>query len=51
MQIIETENEELIKEVTSAGIKDVVFEMHPDKACGLDCLNSAVFQVFWSVVE
>lgn len=41
MQVTETENEELMKEVTNVEVKDVFFAMHPDKACGPDGLNPA----------
>lgn len=47
----ERDNEELMQEVTNAEVKEPVFSMHPDKACGLDGLNPAFFQVFWSIVE
>lgn len=49
-QITETENEELIVEVTAEEVKEAVFSMHPDKSSGPDGLNPAFFQTFWSVV-
>lgn len=50
-QVDENENAELLMEITSAEVKEAVFAMHPDKACGPDGLNPAFFQVFWSIIE
>lgn len=50
-QITAQENEELLREVSHGEVKEAVFAMHPDKACGPDGLNPAFFQVFWDIVE
>lgn len=48
-QLTEAENEELISEVTSVEVKEVVFSMHPKKSPGPDGLNPTFFQAVWSV--
>lgn len=50
-QITESENGELLMPVTNDEVKEAMFAMHPDKACGPDGLNPAFFQVFWSIME
>lgn len=47
--INDMENAALTAEVSYEELKMVVFSMHPDKASGLDGLNPAFFQTFWSV--
>ncbi|XP_062088916.1 uncharacterized protein LOC133795483 [Humulus lupulus] len=41
---------ELLKEVTKEEVKQVVFQMHPDKALGPDGFNPAFYQNYWSIV-
>lgn len=50
-QVTVEENEELLQYITAEEVKEAVFAMHPDKACGPDGLNPSFFQVFWDIVE
>lgn len=50
-QVTENDNVELLMPVTNDEVKEDVFAMHPDKACGPDGLNPTFFQVFWSIIE
>ncbi|KAL8108518.1 hypothetical protein AgCh_024828 [Apium graveolens] len=50
-QITKRVNEELLQEVHEDEVKEAVFAMHPDKACGPEGLNPDFFQVFWDIVK
>lgn len=45
------QNEQLVSEVTFEEFTAAMSLMHPDKASGLDGLNSAFYQNFWKVIE
>lgn len=49
-RITEEQNGELGTTVTSEEVKMVVFSMHPEKSPGVDGLNPAFFQTYWSIV-
>lgn len=49
--VMEEQNNQLIKPISSEEVKDAVFSMHPEKAPGYDGLNPAFYQAFWNVVE
>lgn len=49
-QVAESENNELIAEITDAEVKSAVFSMHPEKSPGHDGLNPAFFQAYWHIV-
>lgn len=50
-RVTESDNEEFLAEIHEDEVKEAVFAMHPDKACGPDGLNPAFFQVFWDIVK
>ncbi|XP_074336657.1 uncharacterized protein LOC141673820 [Apium graveolens] len=43
-------NENLLMHVTSEEVKKAVFSMYPEKAPGIDGLNSGFFQAYWDIV-
>lgn len=49
-RVAESDNIELIREVTDEEVKNATFSMHLDQSPGLDGLNPAFFQSFWNVV-
>lgn len=49
-QVTVEENVALTAKVSYDEVKTAVFSMHPDKSPGIDGLNPAFFQMFWSVV-
>lgn len=49
-QVEESDNEDLIRGITAAEVKEATFSMHPDKSPGPDGLNPGFFQSFWHVV-
>ncbi|XP_074346146.1 uncharacterized protein LOC141684909 [Apium graveolens] len=50
-QVSESDNMNLISDVTEEEVKCVVFSMHPEKTPGPDGFNPAFYQSFWSVVK
>lgn len=49
---VTTEQNSLLQQpVTWEEVRDAVFNMHPDKATGLDGLNPGFYQSFWQVVS
>lgn len=49
-QVTEMENMELGAEVMAEEVHNAVFSMYPEKSPGLDGLNPAFFQTYWSIV-
>lgn len=48
--VTEEQNTALLLPFSELDVKDALDSMHPNKAAGMDGLNPAFFQKFWSIV-
>ena len=49
-RIIAEQNHSLMEPFSPADVREAIFSMHPDKSPGLDGINPAFYQKFWSIV-